>query len=183
MPVRARAHQSLPPARARPVPPGAASRKTSRPGARARRRTSLRNVARATGGPRRPGRDGPRIRLSARPPSPAAGQRRDRCPLQRDEDPGAHVLLQPRHPRHELLVPEHESEPPARHAVALREREELDAHLACAGLGEKALRPAAVEDEIAVREVVEDGSVRPVGEGDRLGEDAVGRRRPVGFDG
>ena len=112
-----------------------------------------------------------------------AGQCCDRRPLQRDEDPGAHVLLQPRHPRHELLVSEHESEPPARHAVALREREELHPDLARARLGEKALRPAAVEDEVAVREVVEDGSVRPVGEGDRLGEDAVRRRLPVGFDG
>ena len=52
------------------------------------------------------------------------------------------------------------------------------------GVGEEALRPAAVEDEVAVREVVHDRGARLVGEGDRLGEDALGRARPrEGLDG
>ncbi len=102
----------------------------------------------------------------------------DRGPLERDEDPGSHVLLQPGHPRHQLGVPEHEAEPPARHAVALREREELDADLTGAGLGEEALRPAAVVDEIAVGEVVKHDGARLACERDRLCEDTVrGRRR------
>ena len=118
-------------------------------------------------------------RLVQRPPRGdrllRASQRGDRGALERHENACADVLLQPRHAGDQLRVPEHEAEPPAGHAEALREGEELDADLARARLREEAPRAAAVEDEVAVGEVVQDGGSRLLRERDRLGEDAVGR--------
>ena len=157
MPGRAHAPRNLRRARVRRELPGADARRTTHQGAGARRRRFPRN-----GRERREGRDDPVATSLVQGPTLGdrllrSGQRCDRGTLEGDEDPGAHVLLQPRHPRHELLVSEHEAEPPARHAVALREREELDPDLARARLGKKASRRAPVEDEIAVGEVVQDG--------------------------
>ena len=89
------------------------------------------------------------------------------------------MLLDEVQPRDDLRIADDEAEPPAGHAVALREREHLDADLACAVLGEEALGPAAVEDEVGVGEVVHDRRARLVRELDRLGEDA-GRSRDGG---
>ena len=88
-----------------------------------------------------------------------------------------------------LGVAEHEAEPPAGHAVALREREHLDADLARAVDGEEALGAAPVEDEVAVGEVVDDRRSGLVRELDRLGEhtgwgrDGGGVRGVVEVDG
>ena len=150
-------------------------RRPARRAAAARRRTCRHSAAPARAARRRRGRGAPRTAPAARRPSPAARQRGDRRPLERDEDPGADVLLQPGHARDQLGVPEHEAEPPARHPVALREREELDADLPRAGLRQEARRRAAVEDEIAVREVVQDRGAGPLREADRLREHALGR--------
>ena len=106
-------------------------------------------------------------------------QRRDRGPLQRHEDPRAGVLLDEVQPCDDLGVADDEAEPPAGHAVALREREHLDADLARAVLGEEALGSAAVEDQVAVREVVDDRRARLARELDGLGEHA-GRSRDGG---
>src|SRR5207253_1868406 len=70
-----------------------------------------------------------------------------------------------------------EAETPARHPVALRHRKELDPDLAGAGLGEKAARRPAVEDEVAVREVVDDRRAGLVRERDGFGERPVGDAR------
>ena len=100
------------------------------------------------------------------------GQRRDRGFLQRREDAGAHVILECRHPGDELFVADDEADPPTRHSEALRHREQLDADVARAALGEEALGLASVEDEVAVREVVDHGGARVAGERHGLGEHA-----------
>ena len=70
----------------------------------------------------------------------AASARRSPARWSGDEDARADVLLQPRHAGDELGVADDEAEPPAGHPVALREREELDADVARARLGEEAPR-------------------------------------------
>jgi hypothetical protein len=76
----------------------------------------------------------------------------------------------------DLRVPEHEAEPPAGHPVRLRHREHLDADLLRAGRGEEALRLAAVEDEVAIGEVVHDRGIGLLRVRDR------GLERPIACD-
>src|SRR5581483_9806239 len=80
-----------------------------------------------------------------------ACERRDRRLLHRPEDARELMVLQVLDARRDLRVPEGEADPPARHAVRLRHREELEAHLARAVDRQEALGAAAVEDALAVR--------------------------------
>ena len=103
------------------------------------------------------------------------GQRRDARLLHGHEHAGEDVVLEILDPRDELRVPDREAEPPARHPVRLRHGEQLEPDLARAVLREEAGRPAAVEDEVAVGEVVQQPRARVLRPLDRFGEDA--RRR------
>ena len=85
------------------------------------------------------------------------------------------MVLEQVDPLDDLRVPDDEAEPPPGHPVRLGHREHLDADLLRAVVGEEALRRAAVEDEVAVGEVVDDRRAVPLGPGDRGREDA-GRR-------
>ncbi len=58
--------------------------------------------------------------------------------------------------RDHLAVADGEADPPARHVVALRQREELDADVLRARHLQEARRLVAVEDEVGVGEVVHD---------------------------
>ena len=104
-----------------------------------------------------------------------AAQRGDPGLLDRPEDARTQVRRQEVDPRHDLGVPDHEPEPPARHPVRLRHRVELDADLLRARHGEEAVRLAAVEDEVRVRQVVDDHRPGLLGPVDGLVED-TGRR-------
>ena len=106
------------------------------------------------------------------------GQRCDPRLLHRPEDAGEDVILQHLDARDELCVADREAEPPPRHAVASSTSEQLDADVARAVHREKALRAPAVEDEIAVGEVVQHPRARAVGPRDRLFEHAVGDGMP-----
>ena len=106
-----------------------------------------------------------------------ARQRRHGRLLQRDEDAGAHVVVQQLQPPHDLRVADDEAEPPSGHAVGLRHREQLDADLLRARLGEEARRPPPVEDEVAVGEVVQHDGSGALRVCDRLRERPVGYRR------
>ena len=77
---------------------------------------------------------------------------------------------------HDLGVADDEAEPPAGHAVGLRQREELDADLLRTRLGEEARRPPPVEDEVAVGEVVQYDRSGALRVGDRLRECPLGHR-------
>ena len=103
------------------------------------------------------------------------GQRRDPGVLDRREDPDAHVVGEQVEAGDDLGVADDEPEPPAGHPVGLRHREHLDADLLRARLGEKRLRRAPVEDEVAVGEVVDDRRAGVVRVGDRERE-GPGRR-------
>ena len=92
------------------------------------------------------------------------------------------MVLEQVDPLDDLRVADDEAEPPARHPVRLRHREELDPDLLRAGRGEEALRRAPVEDEVAVGEVVDDvGAVvaRPPGEDAFRRDDGAGVRGVV----
>jgi hypothetical protein len=106
-----------------------------------------------------------------------AGQRGDPGTLERLEDPGADVIGEELDTGHDPRVPDDEAEPPARHPVALRHGEHLDADFFGAPGGEEALGPAPVEDEVGVGEVVHDGGAGLLGEADGVGEDALRRDR------
>ena len=77
-------------------------------------------------------------------------------------------------PGHDLRVADDEPEPPAGHPVRLRHREHLDADLLRARLGEEALRPVPVEDDVAVGEVVDDRGAGLLRVRDRRREGALG---------
>ena len=87
------------------------------------------------------------------------------------------MVLEILDPGHELGVAERESEPPTRHAVRLRHREELDPRFAGALGREEARGSAAVEDEVAVGEVVEHPRARALRPVDRFRIDALGHTR------
>src|SRR2546423_1149395 len=73
----------------------------------------------------------------------------------------------------DLGVADHEPEPPAGHPVGLGHREHLDADLLRLRSGKKAPRRAAVEEQVRVGEVVDDGSVQLARVLDRALEGAV----------
>ena len=74
--------------------------------------------------------------------------------LHRLEDAVVEVALDARQRRHDLPVADHEADPPARHVVALGEREELDPDVLRARHLEERGRHVAVEAEVGVGEVV-----------------------------
>src|SRR3989442_9375795 len=73
------------------------------------------------------------------------------------------MVLQELDAAHELRVTNREPEAPAGHPVGLRHAEQLDADLARSVDREEALRPSSVEDEVAVREVVQDPCLAALG--------------------
>jgi hypothetical protein len=103
-------------------------------------------------------------------------ERRDACLLDSPEHTRADVIREQFQPCDQLGVPDDEAQPPARHPVGLRHREHLDAHLLRTRLGKEARRAAAVEDQVAVREVVDDDGSRLLGETNGVTEDARRRR-------
>ena len=105
------------------------------------------------------------------------GERGDAGALDRLVDADAVVMGEELEAGDDLRVADDEAEPPARHAVALRHGEHLDTDLFGPWGCEEALRRGAVEDEVGVGEVVDDGGTGLVRVGDRFLEDAVGRGR------
>jgi hypothetical protein len=103
-------------------------------------------------------------------------QRRERRLLHRTEDADAAVVVEQVDALDDLGVADDEADAPARHPVALRHREHLDAELLRAARREEAPRRAAVEDEVAVGEVVHDRGVGLAREREGVLERA-GRRR------
>ena len=99
-------------------------------------------------------------------------ERRDSRRLQRREDPDAAVVVEQVDALDHLRVADDEADPPAGHAVGLRHRPHLDADVLRARRREEALGPAAVEDEVDVRGVVDDGTTRAVGPANRCLERA-----------
>ena len=99
------------------------------------------------------------------------------------------MILQEVDPFDQLGVADDEAQPPSRHAVALGHAVELDADPTGARLGEEARGSPAVEDQVAVREVMDDGrsGARGVLDGvtERLGRRAhrTGVGRIVEIDG
>ena len=103
-----------------------------------------------------------------------ARERGDRRRLQRREDADAAVIVEQVDPLDDLGVADDEADAPARHPVGLRHRPHLDADVLRAGRREEALRAPAVEDDVDVRGVVDDGAARSTRPGDGVLEDAVG---------
>ena len=68
-------------------------------------------------------------------------------------------------------VADHESDAPAGHVVALRQREELDGDVFCAGDFKHAGRLVAVEGDVGVGEVVDEMEAVFAGQFDEAGEE------------
>jgi hypothetical protein len=96
----------------------------------------------------------------------------DGSDLDRREAAVVVVALDARERVHQVLVADHEADPPAGHVVALRHREELDCDVACAGHLHDRRRPVVVEHDVGIREVVHDEDVVLFGDGDHPLEEA-----------
>src|SRR6266511_17640 len=90
------------------------------------------------------------------------------------------MVLQKLDAAHELRVPQRKAETPPGHPVALRHAEQLDADAARTLDGEKALRPPSVEDEVAVREVVQNPCLASLGPPDCFLEETIRHCRRCG---
>ena len=111
----------------------------------------------------------------------AFAQRDDRGDLDGLEHAVVQVALDARQRVDHLRVSQAEADPPARHAVALRHREDLDADLLGPGNLQQRRRPVSVERDVGVGEVVHEHRAVPVGHLDQVREEVLADARRRGI--